>query len=150
MNTNHHFLLLPHRFQTVGWILAGVSAAGLAGALLFVHAPFSANSFALIAYLLLLVGLFVVGFSREQVEDEFTMNLRSSSVLTALLVIFGLHLVYQLALFILPRILNPSQFAEIALTASRLTGFTAVFVLYLVLFKIRLARFTQKEGTHEE
>ena len=92
--------------------------------------------------------------SREKVEDEFTLHLRVSSALTSLLVVFVLWILKSIANVFLVRLLPMEVFGEVfgpvQIVLNFLTGFVAIFVIYLTMFKIRLARFNQKEGTHEE
>ncbi len=150
MESNKKLFLLPHRFQLVGWIVAAAAAVCVAGTLLLTKTPYLESLPAILGTVFLVAGLFLVGFSREEVEDEFTLHLRVSSALTSLLVLFVLWILKSIANVFLVRFLPLEVFGPIQITLNLLTGFVAIFVIYLAMFKIRLARFNQKEGTHEE
>ena len=141
--------LLPYRFQAVGWTVALLSSAVIIGGMLFVKKPFFQNDYAIVGLIFLIIGVFIVGFSREKLEDEFTMHLRVSSAMTSMLVIFGLWLVTKLATPFLARLVKSDFFINIHLIISFLTSFVAVFVLYLALFKIRLASIDRKSAYEE-
>ena len=149
MESNKKLFLLPHCFQLVGWIVAALAAVCVVCALLLAKTPYLENAPAIIGTVLLVAGLFLVGFSREKVEDEFTLHLRVSSALTALLVVFVLWMLKTVSSVILVRLLPMEMFGRIQIALNFLTGFVAVFVLYLVLFKIRLARFNTKSAYEE-
>ena len=87
--------------------------------------------------------------SREKVEDEFTLHLQVSSAMTSLLVVFCLWILKTVASVFLVRLLPLEVFGPIQIALNCLTGFVAIFVLYLALFKIRLAIFN-KESAYEE
>lgn len=154
MDSNKKLLLLPNCFQLVGWIVAAAAAVCLVCTLLLSKTPFLESLPAVLGTVVLVAGLFLVGFSREKTEDEFTLHLRVSSALTSLLVVFVLWILKSIANVFLVRLLPMEVFGEVfgavQIVLNFLTGFVAIFVIYLAMFKIRLARFNQKEGTHEE
>ena len=141
--------MLPNCFQLVGWIVAAAAAVCLVCTLLLSKTPFLESLPAGLGTVVLVAGLFLVGFSREKTEDEFTLHLRVSSALTALLVVFVLWMLKTVSSVILVRLLPMEMFGRIQIALNFLTGFVAVFVLYLVLFKIRLARFNTKSAYEE-
>lgn len=149
MEPDKKLYLLPHRFQLVGWIMAAAAALCVASALLLTKTPFLESLPAILGTVFLVIGLFVVGFSREKTEDEFTLHLRVSSAVTSLLVVFGFWILKTVASVFLVRLLPLEVFGPIQTALNCLTGFVAIFVLYLALFKIRLAIFN-KESAYEE
>ena len=149
MEPDKKLYLLPHRFQLVGWIVAAAAAVCVAGALLLSKVPYLESLPAILGTVFLVAGLFLVGFSREEVEDEFTLHLRVSSAVTALLVVFGLWILKTVASVFLVRLLPLEVLGPLQIALNFLTGFVAIFVLYLALFKIRLA-FFNKQSAYEE
>ena len=69
--------------------------------------------------------------------------------MTALLVVFGLWILKTVASVILVRLLPLEVFGPLQNALYFLTGYVAIFVLYLVLFKIRLAIFNKKSAYEE-
>ena len=149
MELEKKVFLLPHRFQLLGWIVSAAAAVCVAGALLLTKTPYLENLPAILGTVSLVAGLFLVGFSREKTEDEFTLHLRVSSAVTALLIVFGLWILKTVASVILARLLPLEVFGPIQIFLNFLTGFVAIFVLYLALFKIRLAIFNKKSAYEE-
>ncbi len=101
--------------------------------------------------LFLYLGCFLVGFAREKAEDEFTLYLRTSSALTALLVICALRFLLHTVLAIL-EFSGPLEKDFHDLLKDAFDGFASfgsVFILYLILYKIRLCRYN-KEVVDEE
>ena len=152
MNTQKKIYLLPHRCQTVGWIITGISVILLFCCALF-RMPSNLDDPVILAFFLF-IGLFLVGLSREKQEDEFTVFLRTRSALTAVAIMFGLKIVAGLTWAFL---LN---YADRAVVDSwpvgmlfkqlrSLTNYGGAFLLYLILYKIRLARYN-KEVENEE
>lgn len=159
MNMQKKLYLLPHCFQRIGLVLTIVST------IVFFWAVFSSedmlNNVTVIAYAFAFLGLFFIGLAKEKVEDEFTIFTRTRSALTAIAVMFGLNIFLALIVFsakvfsagepdsgqLLVRLVD--SFAE-------LTGYGGAFILYILLFKIRLARDKARmerdnlEESHEE
>jgi hypothetical protein len=144
MNTQKKLFLLPYRFQTVGCILAGT---GLVMWIIPFIAGFESKTaihWALYGTLVISVGLFLIGFSREKREDEFTLHLRTSSALTAMLVIFGLKI---LLTFVTSYLLWKEVISKDGMVkdmVDEVTDLSMVFFLYLIIYKIRLARFNKE------
>lgn len=149
MDKQKKMYLLPNRFQLVGWIIAAAAAAVVVAALRLTKTPYLESLPAVLGTMCFEAGLFLVGFSREKQEDEFTLYLRVRSAMNALLIVFALWLVKMVATPFLVRLVGADSFARIAVILNWMTGYVGVFVLYLALFKIRLARYN-KESAYEE
>ena len=101
MNTQKKVFLLPYKCQVVGWFIAGAALLVMIGSFFFGLDAMLLVRFQIYGMLFLYVGCFLVGFSREKTEDEFTLYLRTSSALTALLVICALRFLLHAVLAIL-------------------------------------------------
>lgn len=154
MNTQKKLFLLPYRCQVAGRVVAIIGLlAWLVSIVLTVihHDTDTIQIFRwhLYSLLILTVGLYLIGFSREKQEDEFTLHLRTSSALTAMLVIFGLQIVLSFVSGYLEMKGLVSKDGIFHDLVDEWTSLGRVFILYLVIYKIRLARF-KKESGHEE
>ena len=151
MNTQKRIFLLPHRCQFIGWIIAGVSLLVMITSVLLGLESIQLVHFQLYGFLFLYLGLFLVGFSREKTEDEFTLHLRTSSALTAMLVIFALNFLLWLviSMLLVTGVIGREGYDFVMKLVNENTGFGTVFILYLILYKVRLARYN-KEVEHEE
>ena len=146
MNMQKKLFLLPCRFQMVGGILAAI------GFLICIVPQFFgvdgdlSTCCVLYGILTVALGLFMVGFSRERQEDEFTLYLRTSSALNALLVIFALRFLLTLIVSILhyKQVFAEAEMDFVKETVDAVAGFGSVFILYLIMFKIRLGRFLRE------
>ena len=144
MHTQKKLFLLPYRFQTVGCILAGI---GLVMWIIPFLAGFESKTtihWALYGTLVISVGLFLIGFSREKREDEFTLHLRTSSALTAMLVFFGLKILLTFVKGFIRWKDVISNGGLVENVFDELTDLSMVFFLYLIIYKIRLARFNKE------
>ena len=142
MNTQKKVFLLPYKCQVVGWFIVGAALLAMVGSFFFI---------AFEDLLFLYVGCLLVGFSREKTEDEFTLYLRTSSALTALLVICALRTLLA-TIFVIHDLSGPLEkdaHDMIKKAIDGFTGFGSVLFLYLILYKIRLGRYN-KEGADEE
>ena len=151
MNTQKKVFLLPHKCQVVGWYIAGAALLVMIGSFFFGLDDMLLVRFQIYGMLFLYVGCFLVGFSREKTEDEFTLYLRTSSALTALLVICALRFLLHTVLALL-QISGPLEKDFHDLLKDAFDGFASfgsVFIRYLILYKIRLSRYN-KEGADEE
>ena len=121
MDTRKKLLLLPYGFQVAGWIIAGLS--------------------------------------REKQEDEFTIFLRTRSALTAVIIMFGLNILLAIVFSVLSgaaeyseaiheNVFNSQSFADFFYGFQRMTHYGGAFMLYLILYKIRLAMY--KKGARDE
>jgi hypothetical protein len=160
MNTQKKLYLLPHRCQSIGWILVGVSLVFAIGSLLFIKGHDQKETYAGLGIIFSFIGLFLAGLSRERQEDEFTVFLRTRSALTAVVFMFALKVVMALIAVTLTMLtsshvigeevfVNNRSVAVPFLSLKEMTGYGGAFVLYLLLYKIRLARY-YKEVNDEE
>ena len=159
MNAQKKLYLLPHRCQLIGWILVGVSLVFAVGSLLFIKGQSDRETYAGMGIIFSFIGLFLAGLSRERQEDEFTVFLRTRSALTAVAFMFALKV--SVALFVavmamlriqnvIPKEAFDNRSMAMGLRLLReLTGYGGAFILYLLLYKIRLARY-YKEVNDEE
>ena len=160
MNTQKKLYLLPHRCQLIGWILVGDSLVFAVGCLLFIKGQSDREPYAGLGVILSFIGLFLAGLSRERQEDEFTVFLRTRSALTAVAFMFALKVVIALIAVTLTALthlhligeevfVNNRSVAVPFLSLKEMTGYGGAFILYLLLYKIRLARY-YKEVNDEE
>ena len=160
MDTQKKLYLLPHRCQLIGWILIGVSLVFAIGSLLFIKGQSDRETYAGLGVILSFIGLFLAGLSRERQEDEFTVFLRTRSALTAVAFMFALKVVIALIAVTLTALthlhligeevfVNNRSVAVPFLSLKEMTGYGGAFILYLLLYKIRLARY-YKEVNDEE
>ena len=144
--------LLPYKCQVVGWFIAGAALLVMVGSFFFFgFDDIQLLRFQIYGTLFLFVGCFLVGFSREKTEDEFTLYLRTSSALTAMLAICALRLLLStvFAVFELSGPMEKGIHDVLKDAINGFTGFGSVLFLYLILYKIRLGRYN-KEGADEE
>ena len=160
MSTQKKLYLLPHRCQLIGWILVGVSLVFAIGSMLFIKGHDLQETYAGMGIIFSFIGLFLAGLSRERQEDEFTVFLRTRSALTAVAFMFAFRILLVLILLAMGTLTSLNVVGEevfmdnriVALSFKSLvrhTGFSGAFVLYLLLYKIRLARY-YKEVNDEE
>ena len=159
MDTRKKLLLLPYGFQVAGWIIAGFSAILFLYGILFIDKPYIQNDPAVYGIGLFLIGLFIIGFSREKQEDEFTIFLRTRSALTAVIIMFGLKLLFLIIIAALSgaasfsetvhdNVFNSQSFADLFMGFHKDANFGSAFMLYLILYKIRLDIY--KRGARDE
>ena len=149
MSTKKKLFLLPYRFQTIGWIIVGVGILAFIASFFLKLDTRQAAVYPLRAFMAISIGLFLVGFSREKREDEFTLHLRTNSALTAMLVVFALRIVLGFVLIILQANGVFQKDGTVERLFDENTSFSSVFLLYLILYKVRLARYN-KEIKDEE
>ena len=159
MSTQKKLYLLPHRCQLIGWILVGFSLVFIIGSILILKNGDEQFTYAAGGMVISFIGLLLAGLSREKQEDEFTVFLRTRSALTAVAFMFALKVVIALfvAVMAMLRIQNviPKETFDNRSMAMGLrllrewTGYGGAFILYLLLYKIRLARY-YKEVNDEE
>ena len=144
--------LLPYKCQVVGWFIVGAALLAMVGSFFFIaFEDILLLRFQIYGLLFLYVGCLLVGFSREKTEDEFTLYLRTSSALTAMLAICALRLLLStvFAVFELSGPMEKGIHDVLKDAINGFTGFGSVLFLYLILYKIRLGRYN-KEGADEE
>ena len=143
--------LLPYKCQVVGWFIAGAALLAMVGSFFFGLESTLLLRFQIYGILFLYLGCFLIGFSREKTEDEFTLYLRTSSALTALLVVCALRFLLHTVLAIL-QLSGPLEKDFHDMLKEVFDGFASfgsVLFLYLILYKIRLSRYN-KEVADEE
>jgi len=160
MSTQKKLYLLPHRYQQIGWILVGVSLVFVLGSWLFIKGQSDQETAAGMGIIFSFIGLFLAGLSREKQEDEFTVFLRTRSALTAVAFMFAFRILLVLVITVMGTLTTMNVIGDEAFVDNRVvalslrpflktTGFGGAFVLYLLLYKIRLARY-YKEVDDEE
>ena len=160
MNTQKKLYLLPHRCPLIGWILVGVSLVFAVGCLLFIKGQDDRETYAGLGIIISFIGLFLAGLSRERQEDEFTVFLRTRSALTAVAFMFAFRILLVLIIVTMGMLTSLNVIGEevfmdnrtVALSFKSLlkpTGFSGAFVLYLLLYKIRLARYYKEVNDDE-
>ena len=149
MSTKKKLFLLPYHYQLVGWFVVGVSILVFFACFFLKLDTRQATLYPLRAFMTIYIGLFLVGFAREKREDEFTLHLRTNSALTAMLVIFAIRIVLGIVLVILQANGVFQKDGTVERLFDENTSFSSVFLLYLILYKVRLARYN-KEIKDEE
>ena len=159
MKTQKKLYLLPNRCQLIGWILVGVSLVFAVGSLLFIKGDDQQVTYAGMGIIFSFIGLFLAGLSREKQEDEFTVFLRTRSALTAVAFMFALKVGIALFVAIMATLrvhdLIPKEAFDNRTMAMGLrllrewTGYGGAFILYLLLYKIRLARYNREVADEE-
>jgi hypothetical protein len=149
MNTQKKLYLLPYRCQIAGQVIAIIGLLAWVASLVLtvIHRDMDTLQlfrWHLYSLLILFVGLYLIGFSREKQEDEFTLHLRTSSALTAMLVIFGLKIVLAFVVGLLKGNADGASFKMVDNLVNDITSLGSVFFLYLIIYKIRLARFNKE------
>ena len=159
MSTQKKLYLLPHRCQLIGWILVGFSLVFIIGSILILKNGDEQFTYAAGGMVISFIGLMLAGLSREKQEDEFTVFLRTRSALTAVAFMFALKVfialfVAVMAMLRIQDVILKEAFDNRSMAMGlRLlrewTGYGGAFILYLLLYKIRLARY-YKEVNDEE
>ena len=149
MNTQKKIFLLPYRCQIAGRVIAIIGLLACIASFVLTVTQRDMDSIQSFRWLLystaiLYVGLYLIGFSREKQEDEFTLHLRTSSALTAMLVIFGLKIVLSFVSGYLEMKGIVSKDGMFSDMVDEWTSLGAVFILYLIIYKFRLARFNMR------
>ena len=151
MSTQKKVFLLPYKCQVAGWFIVGAALLMMVGSFFFGLEATQLLHFQILGILFLYVGCFLVGFAREKTEDEFTLHLRTSSALTAMLVICALRILLHtvLAILDLSEPLEKDFHDSLKDAFDGFASFGSVLFLYLILYKIRLGRYN-KEVADEE
>ena len=155
MNKNY---LFPHRFRAIGWVLVIAAVAAFVaehlwfpnfqfkmpalyydGAYEFMDDDPAPHGFFVMAtttilslvFPLLTIGLVLIGFSKEKIEDEFVTKVREQSLvwstyITAILFILATLLIYGMPFMIVPYLV-----------------FFVFLILFIVKFKFELHRFNK-------
>ena len=155
MNKNY---LFPHQFRMIGWVLAIAAVAAFVaeqlwfpnfqfkmpalyydGAYEFMDDDPAPHGFFVMAttrilslvFPLLTIGLVLIGFSKEKIEDEFVTKVREQSLVwstyvTAVLFIVATLLIYGMPFMIVPYLV-----------------FFVFLILFILKFRIELHRFNK-------
>ena len=134
MNTQKKVFLLPYKCQVVGWFMAGAALLVMIGSFFFG-----------------LDDMLLLRFQIYGMLFLYTLYLRTSSALTAMLAICALRLLLStvFAIFELSGPMEKGIHDVLKDAINGFTGFGSVLFLYLILYKIRLGRYN-KEGADEE
>ena len=157
MSAQKKIFLMPYPVQIIGWVLAGGSVLVLVGSLLFTP-EYRSYADPVIIFFFFFLGLFLAGLSKEKTEDEFSVFLRTRSALTAVAFMFGLRIFIALALGSMAtwadsneRILawfDTESNARMLKVLKEVTSYGGAFILYLIIYKIRLAIY--RKGSRDE
>lgn len=142
--------LFPYQFKRIGWIIAGTAVvASVVNVVLWrcfqwkpiLEMPAIFNGCAdqkffttalctpsIIIAALLLVGLALIGFSKERIEDEFVEHIRMRSLVWAALVCIVVFVLFDTMVF------------GLSLTCGATTFFVFFLLLFVVRFRIELRR----------
>ena len=155
MNKNY---LFPHRFRIIGWVLAVAAVAAYVaqqlwfpnfrfkmpalyydGAYEFMDDDPAPHGFFVMAttrilslvFPLLTIGLVLIGFSKEKIEDEFVTKVREQSLVWSTYVTAVLFIVATLLLYGMPFMIVPYLV------------FFVFLILFILKFRIEMHRFNK-------
>lgn len=161
MSKQKKVFLMRYQVQITGWVLTGVSLLVLAVS--WIITPDYRPKADPVTWLsLTYIGLFLVGLSKEKVEDEFTVFMRTRSALTAIALMLAIRIVLALTFTTLVmwaefkpsenlRVwLDTERHAQMLEVFNKITGYGGAFLLYLIIYKIRLARYRKESRIEEE
>ena len=141
----HTLLLLPHRFQTIGWsLLALLFVYETAHAFIpWLHGMGNGQTAKDIINLLLLIAFVFIGLSKEKVEDEFISSIRGNTITGILWIAFALMIVKDLIEWswgCLPDIKRETSLGMIkpVYEYGRYINLFNVGLLYIIVFRIRI------------
>ena len=148
--------LFPHRFKAIGWVITGITLAATVASFVFDWNPdlkmpalyddwttgghfFRMAESSLVTFIMIFmtIGLVLVGFSREKVEDEFVRQLRERSLVWATLVSAAVFLFVTLTIYGMVYM----YFAY--------SIYFVFLLLFIIKFNVSLHRFN-KGGENEE
>ena len=138
-------LLLPHRFQTIGWsLLALLFTYETAHAFIpQLHAVANGQTAKGIIDLLLLISLTFIGLSKEKVEDEFISSIRINTVTVIVWIAFALMIAKDLLEWswgCLPEDMRETGLDMIkpVYEYGRYINLLNVGLLYIIVFRLRI------------
>ncbi len=131
------FKLLPHGWQTAGWIMTGIGAGlMLLGVFLDTNeVSFLAGNRWLLGSVILIIAFLIIAFSQEQYEDERIHSIRMNTLGITAIIYAAMIILNPLANILLSHIFSPLAYAEI----STIKGiFLKPVLIYVLLFKFFL------------
>jgi len=138
-------LLLPHRFQTIGWsLLALLFIYETAHAFIpQIHGMANSQTAKDFIDLLLLIALVFIGLSKEKVEDEFISSIRGNTVTVILWTAFALMIVKDLAEWSWGCLPEDKREASLEIIKpvyeyGRYVNLFNVGLLYIIVFRFRI------------
>lgn len=138
-------ILLPHRFQTIGWsLLALLFTYETAHAFIpQLHAVANGQTAKGIIDLLLLISLTFIGLSKEKVEDEFISSIRINTAMVIVWIAFALMIVKDLLEWswgCLPEDMREANLDMIkpVYEYGRYINLLNVGLLYIIVFRLRI------------
>lgn len=131
------FKLLPHGWQTAGWIMTGIGAGlMLLGVFLDTNeVSFLVGNRWVLGSVILIIAFLIIAFSQEQYEDERIHSIRMNTLGITAIIYAAMIILDPLANILLSRFSDPKFYAEI----SAIRGiFFKPLIIYVVLFKFFL------------
>ena len=131
------FKLLPHGWQTAGWIMTGIGAGlMLLGVFLDTNeVSFLADNRWLLGSVILIIAFLIIAFSQEQYEDERIHSIRMNTLGITAIIYAAMIILNPLANILLSHIFSLHAYAEI----SAVKGiFLKPVLTYVLLFKFFL------------
>lgn len=144
------FKLLPHGWQTAGWIVTGMGAGMMLWCafldrsehLFFSHSMWAFGS------ALWLIGFLIIAFSQEQYEDERIRSIRMNTLGIVAIIYAVMLILYPTIDFALLRFMDSSPQGLATVTILR-NVYLKPLVIYVVLFKFFLWK-ENRSLRHEE
>lgn len=137
MKTNN--FLLPHNFQKIGWGIFCISIILLIGCQ---YAFDALKSFVknnnyyptIILYIINMIAMYFVAFSKEKIEDELSQVIRYSSIVFTVLTGFILYTIVLIIFAIDKAFIIPKSSQSYLMVVNPIT----LFILYVIIFRTRL------------
>lgn len=137
MKTNN--FLLPHNFQKIGWAIFIISIILLIGCQ---YASGALKSFVknnnyyptIILYIINMIAMYFVAFSKEKIEDELSQVIRYSSIVFTILTGFILYTIVLIIFAIDKAVIIPKSSQGYLMVVNPIT----LFLLYVIIFRTRL------------
>lgn len=151
-------LLLPYRYQIIGWCLIAFVFVSFVLLLIALHSweiiPHEYGRYVLSTEALLVcIAALLVGFSKEKKEDEFIAYIRMRSIIITVCAIFLFYLVGGGILSFdnaFRDVFQNDDIHEFVRIFRTLTSVQFAFPLYICVFKISLFIYWRKSKRNEE
>ncbi len=124
--------LLPHSFKKIGYVLAALSFVALFSAR---YIPESTEIIRIVARKGLLISLFLVAISRDQIEDELTSQLRKQAFSFAFIWGVILALIQPYITYVIALWLKPGRAYAESTSFEILLFFLVFHLMYFEVFK---------------